>query len=268
MNIFREILKAQEKNRDFALVTIVKAEGSTPRREKAKMLVFPDGNALGTIGGGVLEARAIKDAQEAIRRGESMLVEYSLDDGKERSLPMKCGGDVQLFIEVFKSKPRLFIVGAGHIGKALSSIAAMLGFEITVIDDRKEWANQQRFPEANVLIKKDMSRAFDDIETDEQSFIVIATRGHVHDKAALSSVLHKKAAYIGMIGSRKKVKEVFRQLMDEGFDRELLEKVYSPIGLDLGAETPEEIAVSIIAEILKVKNSTKGDSLSSRRNEV
>jgi xanthine dehydrogenase accessory factor len=269
MNIYKEILRAQDEKKDFAVVTIVKAEGSTPRSANAKMMVFPDGKTIGTIGGGELESRAVREARNAIKRGSSALVEYSLDDRKEEGLSMKCGGDVMLHIEVFKAKPQLFIIGAGHVGRALNNIASMLDFEITVIDDRDEWANEDRFPAAsNILVKEDMSKALDDIEVGEDDFIVIATRGHSHDKEALSNALKKKARYVGMIGSEKKVEEVFRQLTGEGVEKELLEKVRSPIGLDLGGETPEEIAVSIVAEILTVKYGRSGRPLFHRRNET
>ncbi|MDI6706581.1 MAG: XdhC/CoxI family protein [Bacillota bacterium] len=267
MNIIEEILKAQKLKKHFAVVTIVETEGSTPRNENAKMLVFSDGRCQGTIGGGVLENQAIQEAQEAIKRRKSTLVKYRLHEGEGESLPMKCGGNVQLFIEVFTPKPALVIVGAGHVGKALSEVAKMLNFEITIIDDREEWADKDRFPGGtNVLVKKDMTKAFDNIEIDVDTCIVIATRGHGYDKEALSAALKLKASYIGMIGSNKKVRETFQQLINEGFDAELLKKVYSPIGLDLGAETPEEIAVSIMAEILKVRNNAKGGSLSEGTN--
>lgn len=263
MSIIEEVLKAQKQRKHFAVVTIVETEGSTPRNENAKMIVFASGKCLGTIGGGALENRAIKDAREAIIKRKSLLKEYSLHEGDGESLPMKCGGNVRLFIEVYTPGPSLLIAGAGHVGKALCEMASILGFEVTIIDDREEWANMDRFPEGTkVLVKKDMAKVFDDIETSSDTFIVVATRGHEYDKEALLSALKNKVSYIGMIGSTKKVSEIFQQLIDKGVARELLRNIYSPIGLDIGAETPEEIAVSILAEILKVRNNTKGNSLS------
>jgi len=263
MNIIEEVLKAQKQRKHFAVVTIVETEGSTPRNENAKMVVFDSGKCIGTIGGGALENRAIEEAREAIKRRKSALVEYSLHGENGESLPMKCGGNVRLFIEVYTPRPCLLIAGAGHVGKALCEIASMLGFEVTIIDDREEWADRERFPEGTkVMVKKDMAKVFDDIETSSDTFIVIATRGHEYDIEALLSALKKKVSYIGMIGSRKKVSEIFRQLIDKGIARELLRNIYSPIGLDIGAETPEEIAISILAEILKIRNNTKGNSLS------
>jgi xanthine dehydrogenase accessory factor len=268
-NIFEEIVKAQKAKRDFAVATVVKAEGSAPRRDTAKMLVFSDGSSIGTVGGGVLEARIIRDAREAIKKGESRLVRYGLDEQKESGLPMMCGGDVEIFIEAYKARPQLIIAGAGHVGKALSAMGAVLGFGITVIDDRKEWANKDRFPEAEeVIVTADMTKGLEDCNISEDTYIVIATRGHNHDKEALKGALKRNARYVGMIGSPNKVKEVFNQLVKEGIDRGTLEKVHAPIGLDLGGQTPEEIALSILAEILMVKNNATGKPLCFRRDEI
>jgi len=269
VNIFEEIIKAQRAKRDFAVATVVKAEGSAPRRDTAKMLVFADGSTIGTIGGGVLEAKVISDAREALKKGESRLVRYGLDQEKEGSLPMICGGDMEIFIEAYKTKPQLIIAGAGHVGKALSTMAAFIGFEITVIDDRKEWANRERFPEANeIIVTPDMAKGLEDCSIGDDSYIVIATRGHSNDKEALKGALKRDARYVGMIGSTNKVKEVFRQFIEEGTDRGTLEKVHAPIGLDLGGQTPEEIALSILAEILMVKNNATGKPLSFKRDKV
>lgn len=266
MNIYREIVKVQEEKKDFALVTIVKAEGSTPRGEDAKMIVLYTGESIGTIGGGELEAKVIEDAKSAIEKGTSILQEYMLDDRKPEGLAMKCGGDIQVFIEVHKPRPRLVIIGAGHVGKALSDMASLLDFNIIVVDDRAEWANRERFPQASdILVSENISEILEDMIIGQDSYAVIATRGHAHDKDALGSVLKKKTKYIGMIGSRKKVKAVFDQLQEEGYLKEDLKEVHSPIGLDLGGESPEEIAVSILAEILKIRYSRDGSSLSSRR---
>lgn len=266
MNIYREIVKAQEEKKDFALVTIVKAEGSTPRGEDAKMIVLYTGESIGTIGGGELEAKVMKDAKSAIEKGTSILKEYKLDDCKPESLAMKCGGDIQVFIEVHKPQPRLVIIGAGHVGKALSDIASLLDFNIIVVDDRAEWANIERFPKASdILVSENISEILEEMVIGQDSYVVIATRGHEYDKDALGLVIKKKAKYIGMIGSRNKVKSVFDQLQEEGYSKEELKDVYSPIGLDLGGETPEEIAISILAEIMKIRYSRDGSSLSSRR---
>jgi xanthine dehydrogenase accessory factor len=267
--IYSHIVKAQQQKRDFAVVTIVKAQGSTPRGEDAKMLVYSNGERLGTIGGGELEASAVCDARTAIANNRSALVEYRLDDRDEEGLGMKCGGDVQVFIEVHRSRPRLIIAGAGHVGKALCDAACLLDFEIVVIDDRVEWANRERFTgAAEVLACESISKMLKDMELTEESFVVIATRGHMHDKEALAAVLGKKVKYIGMIGSYQKVKQIFTQLREEGFKKEELERVYSPVGLDIGGEKPEEIAISILAEMQKVRYSRGGGSLSTGKDRL
>lgn len=265
INIFEEILKAQREGKSFALVTVIKAEGSVPRHDAAKMLVFDDGSAIGTVGGGLVEARAIEEARSAIREGRSRLAAYTLNQSKAGGLPMLCGGDVELFIEVFKARPHVIIAGGGHVGKALADMVVMTGCKVTVIDDRPEWANRQRFPEVDdILVEEDMAGALSGCEIDRGTSIVIVTRGHRQDKMMLEAALKTDAGYIGMIGSRKKVADVFAQLRSEGMEEAVLRKVYAPIGLDLGAETPEEIALSILAEIMMVRNGTTGVSLSKK----
>lgn len=265
INIFEEVLKAQREGKSFALVTVIKAEGSVPRHDAAKMLVFDDGSAIGTVGGGLVEARAIEEARSAIREGKSRLATYTLNQSKAGGLPVLCGGDVEFFIEVFKSRPHVIIAGGGHVGKALADMAVMTGCKVTVIDDRPEWANRQRFPEVDgILAEEDMAGALSGCKIDCGTSIVIVTRGHRQDKMMLEAALKTDAGYIGMIGSRKKVADVFAQLRSEGMEEAVLRRVYAPIGLDLGAETPEEIALSILAEIMMVRNGTTGVSLSKK----
>lgn len=265
INIFREALKAQEEGKPFGLITVIKAEGSVPRHDAAKMIVFADGSALGTVGGGLVEKKAIEEAVAAIKEGKCRLISYTLNKSKPGGLPMLCGGDMELFIEVFKPKLHIVIAGGGHVGKALADLAAMTGYRVSVIDDRPEWANRDRFPLADdIIVDEDIKKAFASCKIEGDTAIVIATRGHQQDKNMLKAALHQGAGYIGMIGSRKKVAEVFSQLRDEGIDDNILRKVHAPVGLDLGAQTPEEIAVSILSEIMMVKNATTGISLSKR----
>lgn len=264
MDIYVEVVKAQKQKKNFALLTVVKTEGAVPRHESSKMLVFPDGSIIGTIGGGAVEARAIEDAKDAIRKKESILNEYNLHKSSDNNLDTMCGGSVQVFIEVHNSRPHLIICGAGHVGKALSSLASTLNFEITVVDNRDEWANTERFPEAdNIVVQEGISSAIKSLPITEDTYIVIATWGHKHDKTALESALGTNARYIGMMGSREKITEIFEQIRSEGIEENLLNDIYTPIGLDLKAETPQEIALSIMAEIMMVKNNASGQSLSS-----
>lgn len=264
MNIYPEIIKAQKQKKDFALLTVIKTDGAVPRHETAKMLVFADGSSIGTIGGGAIEKKGAEEAINAIQKGESKLLEFRLNP--QDSLGMNCGGNADVFIEVNKARPKLILCGAGHVNKAISYIAPTIDLNITVIDSREDWANTERFPEANsIVINDDIAKAIEEQYTDQNTFFVIATWTHKHDKFALKSALKKEHRYIGMIGSKNKIEEIFRQLREEGVDQLLLDKVYTPIGLDIKAETPEEIAISIIAEILMVKNNATGNSLSQNK---
>lgn len=264
MNIYDEIIKVQKQKRDFAVLTIVKTDGSVARHESAKMLVFADGSSIGTIGGGTLEKRGIDEAVKAIQKGESKLLELSIDS--KGVFDLICGGSAEIFIEVHKAKPKLILCGAGHVSKAIGDIAATIDFDITVIDSRPDWANAMRYPKAdNIVVDDDMAKAIEELYTDDNTFFVIATWDHKWDKIALKSALYKKHRYVGMMGSRGKIAEVFEQLKAEGVDKALLDKVYTPIGLDIKAETPEEIAISVIAEILMVKNNAAGKSLSENK---
>ncbi len=263
MNIYEAILKAQKQGKDFAVLTVVRTSGSVPRHQNAKMLVYADGSIAGTVGGGAIEKRAMEDAMDAITKGESRLVEYKLNDKSPDALGMLCGGDADIFMEVHRGKPKLVVCGAGHVGKAISRMAVLLGFHIILLDSRPEWGSVERFPEADQIILNDqMEEAVRALEADENTFLVIATWGHKYDKEALLGALGRPFGYIGMMGSKRKVAEIFRQLLDEGADSSLLDKVHAPIGLDIGAETPEEIALSIMSEILMVKKKATGRPMS------
>ncbi|NLN49313.1 MAG: XshC-Cox1-family protein [Clostridiales bacterium] len=259
MNIYDEIVKAQNDKKDFAVLTIIKADGSVPRRENSKMIVFKNGDAIGTIGGGSLEKLSMDEAVKAIEIGESKLLEIKSNN----SSGMVCGGKGEVFIEVHKLKPKLILCGAVHVNKAISYIADTVNFDITVIDSRPEWANKQRFPEANnIIIDEDMDVAVGKLSSNENTFFIIATWDHKWDKNVLRCALKKKHKYIGMIASRRKVEEIFSQLISEGVEQSSLDCVFTPVGLDIKAETPEEIAISVISEILMVKNCATGKSLS------
>lgn len=266
MNIYAEILKAEKQKKDFALLTVVRTDGSVPRHESSKMMVFSDGSIIGTIGGGTLEKKSIEEAVKQIGIGQSKLLEYRLNIETGNDLNMVCGGNADVFIEVHKTRPKLVICGAGHVGKALSTIAGTVDFDITIIDNRPEWANDERFPEAgSIIVREDITKAIDELYTDSNTYFVVATWGHKYDKVALKSTLYKESCYVGMMGSPTKAKELFSQLLEEGVSKELLDKVHTPIGLDIKAETPEEIAISIMAEVIMVKNSATGRPMSEGR---
>jgi xanthine dehydrogenase accessory factor len=237
----------------FALATIVSVSGSSPRHVGAKMLVLPDGASLDTLGGGRLEKLVIQDALKSLADGLSVLKNYSLVPEDKGGIGAECGGDAQVFIEVRGNRPRLVIVGGGHVGLALAKSASALGFALTVVDPREAYAASERFPSGTEGKHADPSKAETAALVPTGAFVVILTHSHDLDKEALRHLLDREPVYIGMIGSRRKVKVVLERLEAEGVPREALGQVFTPVGLDIGAETPEEIALSILAEIVHVK---------------
>jgi len=254
-DIYQEIVKVREEGKEAALVTIVSTTGSTPREEGAKMLVRPDGSIAGTIGGGSLEAQVIEEAVTVIKMGKPKHLHMSLTAEEAGEAGMICGGVLEIFIEPIVTSPALFIFGGGHISLPLSQTAKTLGFKVTVIDDRAEFASSERFPEAEAVLAEDFTQAFPRLKIDKSSYIVIVTRGHQHDELVLEWAIGTPARYIGMIGSKTKVATIYSHLKAKGVSQQVLDGVHSPIGLEIGAQTPEEIAVSILAEIIKVRRS-------------
>lgn len=235
-----------------ALVTIVRSQGSTPQRVGAKMLVYADGRTVGTIGGGCYEHDALGKAREAIASGKPALVSYELADDLAAETGLICGGRMDVFIEPLEPSPRLYIVGAGHVGWHLARAARESGFRLTVIDDREKFAKPDRFPDAEIVVDAIpdwLHRA--DIPL--SAYVVIVTRGHRYDLEALRALAARDLKYLGLIGSRAKVTRIFDALMAEGLPAECLRRVHAPIGLDIGAVTPAEIAVSILAELIAVR---------------
>ncbi len=252
--IFQLLDAAISAGQDVALVTIVRAEGSTPRETGASMLVFPknimdETRIDGTVGGGKLEALAIEAAQDALAQGQNRLCTFDLSEGPG-GIGMACSGVTELFIQVFKALPEILILGAGHVGQKIAEVAHIAGFRTKVADDRAEFANSERFPHSKLMLVEP-HKAIELAEVTERTSIVIVTRGHSLDRECLEAALPTKACYIGMIGSRSKVPLTFSKLVENGLDPEGDPRVYSPIGLDLGGKSPGEIAVSVVSEILK-----------------
>lgn len=248
-NDFNRILESLKSGRSCVVATVVESIGSSPRKVGARMIVNADGSIQGTIGGGALEKIVIADALAARRRKRSFLKIYPLD--KKSGLQV-CGGKVSVFIECVEPSRKLVICGGGHIGLALSYIAALLGFRVTVLDHRRDFASRRRFPHVDEVICAPYASALKKKVIDAGTLLVIVTHGHAFDEVCLEAALKTQAGYIGMIGSRKKIRFIFDRLKDKGFKEAALKKVYTPIGLDIGAETPEEIAVAIAAEIIQV----------------
>ena len=247
--IYRAILEALQAGEAICVATIVSARGSTPRGVGAKMLIHADGATLGTIGGGPMEKHAVEDAVAALGENGSTLKHYSLLGRGADSLSV-CGGEADVFLEVLGAQRELVILGGGHVGLAVAQCASLLGFRITVIDDRADFATDERFPMASRTVIAPVEQIAQFVSITPHTSIVIATPSHEHDTEALRAVLGSPAGYIGLIGSKRKVKTIFSTLREEGATESALASIHAPIGLDIGSETPSEIALSIMAEIL------------------
>ena len=252
MEPFSIAAEAVAQGQPFALCTVVRVEGSTPRDIGSKMIVYADGRTEGTVGGGKMEALVIEAAVWAITEGRSCLVSHQLHDVQEGD-PGICGGSIEVFIDVAAPQPTLLLVGAGHVALPAAQMAHMSGFRVVVLDDRADMASEERFPQAAERIAADIVQTLRNYTVTPQTYIVIVTRGHALDEEALREVIGSPAAYVGMIGSRRKVKVIMDHLREEGVDETLIQWVHSPIGLDIGSETPAEIAVSIVAELIAVR---------------
>lgn len=257
-----------EEDIDFVIAKVMETKGSAPRKRGAAMIMSPEGNFYGTVGGGLLEARSQELCKKVMETREPITYEFILDEQQqgENALAMGCGGDATIqveyieaadpgdFIEEFKLRSDAYIFGGGHVAYALEPLLRHVDFTTTIIDDREEYANADRYPDAErTLVCGDFDHCFDGVETDDDSYIVIVTRGHRGDLQVLRQALQRPNAYIGMIGSRRKNKLLFDTLLEEGVTQEQLDCVHAPIGLRIKSETPEEIGVSIVAEMIQVR---------------
>lgn len=254
-----------EQGEDFVVAKIVDTKGSAPRKKGAVLLMKKDGTTVGTVGGGLLEAETEKLCRRTFETKEkNHIYEFTLDEKQKGALDMGCGGDatVQIqyidaaepgdFVREFKLASTAYIFGGGHVAYALEPVLRHVDFRTVIIDDREEYSNGERYPHAERTIVVDsFDNAFDDIETDDDSYIIIVTRGHRGDLQVLRQALRRPYAYLGMIGSRRKNNLLYDTLREEGVTEQQLSTVHAPIGLSIGSETPEEIAVSIVAEIIQ-----------------
>lgn len=248
MEIYQELLRLQKEGRASALATIVQCHGSAPQKAGAKLLVREDGSTVGTLGGGCLEHDVIQASLMAITDGEPTTIPFSLT---ENYGGLVCGGKVLVYIEPNHPEPHLVILGAGHVGKAVSKLARFSGFRVTVVDNREAYANAEQVPTASDIVVHDFDSVFSRVPTDEKTYVFIATRGHNHDLDALRAALGTKAQYIGLLGSRRKKSVLSRTLKEQGFLKEELARIIIPVGLPIHAVTPEEIAISIMAQIIE-----------------
>jgi xanthine dehydrogenase accessory factor len=249
--VYQAVAQAERDNQLAALCTVVRSQGSTPRRASSKMLVYPDGSLMGSVGGGEMESRVIDEARQAMQDGKPRLVEYNMSD-PSRGDPGVCGGQMEIFVEPLIPKPTLVLVGAGHVGRAVVHLASWLGFRVVVSDDRPEYCTPEAIPGADQYYLLPLTELAGRLAINPWTYFVLTTRGVDIDVPGLPSLLASPAAYIGVIGSRRRWATTRQQLLDKGITEEALGRIRSPMGLDLHAETPEEIAVSIMAEIIQV----------------
>ncbi|MBN2550149.1 MAG: XdhC family protein [Anaerolineales bacterium] len=263
MSVFQALAELELKNQPGVLCTIVRSNGSTPRHTGSKMLVYLDGSIVGTVGGGEVENRVIAEAQQAIADGSPRLLEYNMSD-PSRGDPGVCGGQLEIYVEPILPKPTLVVIGGGHVGKAVVHLAHWLGFYVVVNDDRPELCNPQAAPDADRYIPTRMVELPNHLEITPWTYLVLTTRGTNVDVEGLPALLNTPAAYIGVIGSRRRWMTAYKEMIENGVPVEKLDRIHSPIGLELNAETPEEIAVSILAEIIMLRQGGDGSVMSRR----
>jgi xanthine dehydrogenase accessory factor len=250
--IYEEIVNIISRGERAVLATVISVEGSAPRGSGAKMLIKQDDTSVGSVGGGDLEEQVRKKAHEVLDTGQQDVLHFDLS-GKSEDTAMICGGETDVLLEPIQPLETLYIFGAGHISQNTTAIAKMLGFHVVVIDYRPDYNNRENFPNADALVVEDFEKAFTHLQVDSSGYIVICTHGHAFDAECLQFAVGTNAKYIGMIGSKKKVKDTKERLIQNGVAPDKLDQVYAPIGLEIEAETPEEIAISIISQIIKVK---------------
>lgn len=253
VDIFEEIVALRRAGRKGAIATITSVRGSIPSFQTAKMLVRDDGSIVGTVGGGCVEAEVWQAAREVISEEKPRTLTFNLNNNPSYDTGLVCGGTLEIFVEPVLPVTYLLIFGAGHISLSLYQVARLAGFEVTVVDDRDSYANAERFPLAKEVIADDLDSALQRLSPTEGSYIVIVTRGHRDDMRVLRWAVDTPARYIGMIGSRRKVISIYKELEKEGIPSSKFERVNAPVGLEIGAITPEEIAVAVVAEMIAVK---------------
>lgn len=254
LDIYKLLIAIQEGKAPAALVSVIDVQGSTPRSVGTKMIVQNDGTVHGSIGGSAVEALVIKEAQECIASGRYRKVTHDLNDLEKHDTGMICGGKMEFFIEPINLTPHIYIFGGGHCGYPLARLAHLAGFRYTVIEDRSEFAQPERFPDARDILFGDMEKTASHLKLGAMDYVAIVTRNHELDYQTLRQVIKQPAAYIGLIGSKSKKSRIIKRLEQDGISKKDIARIYSPIGLDIGAETPEEIAISILAEMILIKN--------------
>jgi len=258
MDVYDELIRLRQLGQKCALATIVQVKGSIPSYESAKLLVREDGSMFGTIGGGCVEAEVWNVAREVISTERPRHLNFNLGQDAAYDNGLICGGQLEIFVEPVVPPPGVFIFGGGHISKSLAKIANIAGFGVSVIDDREAFANKDRFPDAHSVYADEYEKVFPQLNVTDTSYIVIVTRGHRDDMRVLKWAVTTQARYVAMIGSKRKVISVVKELEKEGIPREAFERIFAPMGFAIGAISPEEIAVSVVAEMIAARRLPEG----------
>lgn len=266
--VLEAAIRAEESGEAAALVTVTATEGSTPQKAGAKMLVYQDGRIVGTIGGGCVEAEMVWRARQALESRRPQTASYELTPDQAGEDGLVCGGRMEVFIEPLEGTPTLVLFGAGHVAQPLSRMAKAAGFRVEVTDDRVKFASRERFPEADLVLVDDFAGAASKLTLGRNSYAVVVTRGHKGDTDALQAVLGKGLRFVGLLGSRPKMVHVFTALEERGLPSDRLAEVHVPVGIEIGAVTPEEIAVSILAEMIAVRRGIPAERVRPMRAEV
>ena len=259
-SIYQAILEMQARGEAGAVCTIINSSGSTPRHEGSKILVYEDGRFEGSVGGGEVETRIIREALEAIQVGKTRRLAYSMVDPKQGD-PGVCGGTLEVYVEPILPDPKILILGGGHVGKAVAHLAKWLGYRVAISDDRAEFCNHESNPDGDEFYPVAMIDLPKSFRFTPRTVIVVTTRGASVDIAGLPAILEQPHAYLGIIGSKRRWAVTRKGLIDQGLTEGKLSNIHTPIGLELNAETPEEIAVSIMAEVLMLRNGGTGKSM-------
>jgi xanthine dehydrogenase accessory factor len=259
MDVYDELFRLRRLGQKCALATIVQVNGSIPSYESAKLLVREDGSMVGTIGGGCVEAEVWNAAREVMETERPKHLNFSLGQDAADDSGLICGGQLSVFVEPVVPLPRVFIFGAGHISKSLSKVAAMAGFDSVIVDNRGQFASRERFPEAVEVYAEEYDEIFPKLSIRDTSYVVIVTRGHRDDMRVLRHAVNTPARYIAMIGSKRKVLGVVKELEKDGIPHAAFERIFAPMGFDIGAITPEEIAIAVVAEMIAVRRNADSE---------
>jgi xanthine dehydrogenase accessory factor len=253
MDIYEELVRLRRQGQKCAIATIVDVNGSIPSFQNAKLLVREDGSMVGTVGGGCVEAEVWNAAKEVMASEKAKMLDFSLGQDVAYENGLICGGQLNVYVEPVVPQPSVFIFGAGHVSKSLAQVAHLAGFATVVVDDREQFASRERFPEADAIHAGEYEEVFGKLDLNSSSYIIIVTRGHRDDMRVLRLAVGSPARFVAMIGSKRKVLSIVKELEKEGIPREAFERLTAPMGLDIGAITPEEIAVSVVAEMIAVR---------------